>query len=623
MKNDKKQKQRNNKGEHGEKKNLSTFALCRFVFPRVFRRAPVITTIILLVPIYYSLTSGFSTVITEKLVAGAERFAADGVLTGVLVALAWSFGLAVLSRLMPVFQNILWLRFGHKVEVGFFRDALEKIAVTEPISFTNTESLDEMDKALQGMNNIYNLPFQISELFTYSIPYFIFMSIYLWLMYPPLVLSLFLVFIPALFGNLLKRKIATDLEEQIAPFRRSFGYYESTIVGRDLYKENRILGNYRLLRGRHLMTLRKMQGPQKKEYMKGKRLNLTLDICSYGGYTAVLLLLFYALLWGHIGVAQFSAVFLSIGNLYGAMNNMISIRLGDIASDNATMSNYVRFVQTPSVRGNETTPPAPTDITFDNVSFQYPQTEVPALQHISFTLKKGETLAIVGENGAGKSTLIRLLSGLYLPQSGDVTYGGRSSVEWPLSVLTRGTSAVFQQYQKYQMTLRENVEISDWDKSMSDESMHELLVQCGLNENNGEFPNGLETMLSREFDGVDVSGGQWQRIAIARGYYRDHWLIIMDEPTAAIDPFEESRIYHMFADLAKEKTAVLVTHRLGSVRLADRILVLKNGELVQIGTHDELVNTPGEYQRLWKAQSQWYEENEETTGEAETPEDAQ
>ncbi len=203
------------------------------------------------------------------------------------------------------------------------------------------------------------------------------------------------------------------------------------------------------------------------------------------------------------------------------------------------------------------------------------------------------------------------------------TYGGRSSVEWPLSVLTRGTSAVFQQYQKYQMTLRENVEISDWDKSMSDESMHELLVQCGLNENNAEFPNGLETMLSREFDGVDVSGGQWQRIAIARGYYRDHWLIIMDEPTAAIDPFEESRIYHMFADLAKEKTAVLVTHRLGSVRLADRILVLKNGELVQIGTHDELVNTPGEYQRLWKAQSQWYEENEETRDEAETPEDAQ
>ena len=139
MKNDKKQKQRKNKGEHGEKKNLSTFALCRFIFPRVFRRAPVITTIILLVPIYYSLTSGFSTVITEKLVAGAERFVADGVLTGVLVALAWSFGLAVLSRLMPVFQNILWLRCNHKVEVGFFRDALEKIAVTEPISFTNNE----------------------------------------------------------------------------------------------------------------------------------------------------------------------------------------------------------------------------------------------------------------------------------------------------------------------------------------------------------------------------------------------------------------------------------------------------------------------------------------------------
>lgn len=116
-------------------------------------------------------------------------------------------------------------------------------------------------------------------------------------------------------------------------------------------------------------------------------------------------------------------------------------------------------------------------------------------------------------------------------------------------------------------------------------------------------------MLSREFNGIDLSGGQWQRIAIARGFYREHNLIILDEPTAAIDPYEETRIYNRFAELSRDKTSVIVTHRIGSVRLADRILVLQEGRAVQIGTHDELLQEDGEYRRLWEAQEQWYREN--------------
>ena len=118
-------------------------------------------------------------------------------------------------------------------------------------------------------------------------------------------------------------------------------------------------------------------------------------------------------------------------------------------------------------------------------------------------------------------------------------------------------------------------------------------------------------MLSREFDGVDLSGGQWQRVAIARGFYRNHNLIILDEPTAAIDPYEETRVYNRFAELSREKSAVIVTHRIGSVRLADRILVMQDGHAVQLGTHEELVQKEGEYRRLWEAQEQWYQENPE------------
>ena len=142
--------------------------------------------------------------------------------------------------------------------------------------------------------------------------------------------------------------------------------------------------------------------------------------------------------------------------------------------------------------------------------------------------------------------------------------------------------------------------------------MRTACEQAGLRLLDEEIPQGYDTMLSREFDGVDLSGGQWQRVAIARGLFREHGFIVLDEPTAAIDPIEETRLYNRFAEIAKDKTAVIVTHRLGSVRLADRIAVMKEGVLVQLGTHEELLACPdGEYARLYRAQEQWYKNKPE------------
>ena len=204
---------------------------------------------------------------------------------------------------------------------------------------------------------------------------------------------------------------------------------------------------------------------------------------------------------------------------------------------------------------------------------------------------------------------MRLLSGIYLPQSGAVCYGGVKTSERTLQAQSGCASAVFQRYMKYQMTLAENITISDAEKPQP-ESLAPLLLENGVDPGSDSFPQGEQTMLSKEYDGVDLSGGQWQRIAIARGYYRDRWLMILDEPTAAIDPYEESRIYHRFAALSEGKSAVVVTHRLGSARLADRILVLRQGELVGSGTHESLLRECEEYRRLWQAQSKWYRKKE-------------
>ncbi len=256
----------------------------------------------------------------------------------------------------------------------------------------------------------------------------------------------------------------------------------------------------------------------------------------------------------------------------------------------------------------------PPGIVCERVSFAYPGAPRKALDGIDLNIRAGETLAIVGANGSGKTTLIRLLSGLYLPDEGRVLHDGVPTSERPPDELFAGTSAVFQQYRRYRMTLADNLAIGEWQREDSGAHRPERLEaaagQAGLSLTEDVFPDGFGTMLSREFGGVELSGGQWQRVAIARGLYRTYGLIVLDEPTAAIDPLEETRVYRRFAEAASGRTALIVTHRLGSVRLADRILVLDQGRRAGLGTHEELLADCEAYREMWTSQARYYAEEQ-------------
>ena len=180
--------------------------------------------------------------------------------------------------------------------------------------------------------------------------------------------------------------------------------------------------------------------------------------------------------------------------------------------------------------------------------------------------------------------------------------GGLDIAKYSFSVW-EGISGVFQKYQRYKMTLRENVTISDMTMEVDENKIKSVLEEAGFEKDNV----GLDDMLSPEFNGLDISGGQWQRVAIARGLYRVNGFIVLDEPTSAIDPIEETKIYKKFAELAKGKCALVVTHRIGSAKLADRIIVMDAGKVVDMGTHKELIARPGQYAKMWEAQAQWYE----------------
>lgn len=269
--------------------------------------------------------------------------------------------------------------------------------------------------------------------------------------------------------------------------------------------------------------------------------------------------------------------------------------------------NRLDFMDMPETDGETKVNDFREKIELENVSFTYPGAKEESLTDVNLTITKGETIAIVGHNGAGKSTLVRLITGIYQPTCGSVTIDGIPAKDAKPSSLYGLMSGVFQKFQKYQMTLRENVMISNLDTEREDGTLLETLRKADVDIESRSYPDGLETMLSREFDGVDLSGGQWQRVSIARGINRDSKVIVLDEPTAAIDPIEETKIYKKFKEISDERTTVLVTHRLGSARIADRIVVMENGRVAEIGTHDELINKKGTYYVLFMSQAQWYE----------------
>lgn len=247
------------------------------------------------------------------------------------------------------------------------------------------------------------------------------------------------------------------------------------------------------------------------------------------------------------------------------------------------------------------------DIVLEAVSFRYPQRAEPTLRDITCIIRAGERVALVGANGAGKTTLVKVLTGLYRPTAGRVLYGGRDLATLDLAALRDRQAAVFQDHVHYAYALGENVGYGRAELLGDREAVVAAAVRGGADAVAEALPEGYDTLLTRQFSGgTELSGGQWQRVAVSRGFMRDAPLIVLDEPTASLDPKAEADVFRRFAAVAGGRTALLVSHRLGSARLCDRVLVLREGCLVEQGTHEALLAAGGEYARMWALQSQWY-----------------
>lgn len=309
-----------------------------------------------------------------------------------------------------------------------------------------------------------------------------------------------------------------------------------------------------------------------------------------------------------ITLGVFVLLVTSLTSFYGLVRGLVS-RVASYLRLSYGIGYYQDFLALPErrlqlgathdIRGDE--------ICFEHVDFRYPTGTADVLHDVNMKIEKGERVAFVGENGAGKTTMIKLLLGLYEPTAGHIYIDGIDIRELSDEERRKVFSVIFQDYQSYQLSLRENVALGDISKLHDDVKIKAALDDAGIGDLPKMNDKGLDLNLGKIYsDGIDVSGGQWQRIAMARSYISDARFVIMDEPTAALDPIAESKMYERFADVLSKRGAIMISHRLASAKMADKIFVLSGGTVAEEGTHEELLKKGGLYHDMWEKQSSWY-----------------
>ena len=485
----------------------------------------------------------------------------------------------------------------------------EKVKRLEVIDFETLDANERLQLAASGKYGAVSM--LLSFLFPmFQLVFFALAGIYLYTLSPLLTLVIPFIFAPRIAIHLVRGSRYYRLERKTVPTLREYQYLEQCVVDREYFKETRVLGAGAHFLQRYRDTIRRFNTQRWHEDRRIARIDLGLNVLVALGYGGAFVLAALLLASGSIGVGGFAVVIYAVSK-FMLMTEAVTEMFGESYRASATAAHFTEFLERdegrPMMNGEGSEPAA--GVAARAVAFTYPGTERAAVSGINVEVTPGTTLALVGANGAGKTTLAKLLLGLYVPSAGRVVRRGVDTREAARSSIRAGTSAVFQNYQRYQMSLRDNVILADTEAGSDEERVLRALRDGGVPDELWRGPDGVDVMLSREFGTRDLSLGQWQRLAIARGLFREHDTILLDEPTASIDPLEEQAVYQRFMKIAAGRTAIIVTHRLASARLADRILVLDGGRIVEDGTHEQLLARRGLYHRMFTAQAAWYRRN--------------
>ncbi|MGD1806013.1 ABC transporter ATP-binding protein [Dapis sp. BLCC M126] len=422
---------------------------------------------------------------------------------------------------------------------------------------------------------------------------------------------MFVSIIPRIIVRLKHTKVIYNWQRKRTSTQRRTNYYSRIITNDNSAKEIRLFNLGHLFKNRFFDFRRQLRREQFAIRVRQSITDLATQLLS----TVVML--------GAYGFIAYQAIHNSItlGSLvmynqafqrgYSSLWGLFSSFSG-LYEDNLFISNLYEFLNLkPKVIEPSHPLPVPQPmrrgITFHQVSFQYANSSRTALEDINLTIRPGEVIALVGENGSGKTSLIKLLCRLYDPTVGRITLDGIDLREFATEDLRRQMSVIFQDYMKYDLTARENIWFGNIECPPNDDKIVRAACYSGADKVIEELPQGYDSMLGKQFEqGEQLSIGQWQKVAIARAFLRESQIIVLDEPTSALDPKAEYEVFKQFRQLLQGQSAVLISHRLSTVKMADRIYVLSKGRIIENGTHEELIQLDATYAQLFETQAQYY-----------------
>jgi ATP-binding cassette, subfamily B, bacterial len=517
-----------------------------------------------------------------------------------------------LSRLSALLESLLGDLFANRTSVELMQHA----ATLDLEQFEDAEIYDKLERARRqtvGRIGLFTMLLAtLQDLIT-----LVSLSIALAVYVPWLLVLLVVAVLPSLLGETHFASLGYSLLYSWTPERRQLDYLRYIGASDISAKELKLFGLSDFLVGRYARLSNEFYEANKALAVRRSVVSTLLSVVGTLGYYAAYGVIIYLTVVGHqsragpftIGVLTFLA-----GSFRQSRDliQRVLLSLAQVFEQSLYLEDLFTFLDIePSIRRNTGARPVPipirTGFVFERVGFRYPGSEHWAVRGLDFSLAPGERVALVGENGAGKTTLVKLLARLYDPTEGRILLDGIDLKEYDIDSLRRNVGVIFQDFVRYDFMLKENIAVGNIGLVDDDPAIRTAAERSLADGVAQRLAGQYDQMLGKRFDGgVDLSGGEWQKVALARAYMRDAQLLILDEPTAALDARAEYEVFLRFSELTKGRMAVLISHRFSTVRMADRILVLKGGELVEQGTHEALVALGGLYSELFQLQAAGY-----------------
>ncbi len=487
----------------------------------------------------------------------------------------------------------------------------EIVAVATSVGFERYES-GEFHDLLQRANSeavlasyqiVGNLLSLLNVVFTSIAVLFV-----LWTTVPEVLAALVLIAVPFAIAARGSARLAYRVKYELTTSDRMRNYLYRALTAKSAAKELRVFGLANPLWTRWSGLYEDRVGRLRSLARRRVLFNGAAALASSALVVVVLVLLVDGAINGRISFADTAVAIVALQQL-AARTRTAANTTGSMRGSALFLADFNRFRD---LRGGEATslapsPLPPAAVAVENVSFRYPGTDTVVLEDISMTIEPGEIVALVGVSGSGKTTLSNLVVGLYEPTSGRITYGGVNINDLDTAEYRRSVAVVFQDYERYEMSALENIAISNEHRLDDREAAAAAAKQAGIDYVIEDLPKSYDTMLSRSYEeGVDLSVGEWQRIAIARAFFRDAPLLILDEPAAALDALAEQELFDRLKELVSHRSVLMISHRFSTVRMADRILVMADGRIAEEGRHDDLLALNGRYAELFSIQAKGF-----------------